>query len=235
MTEPAVAERPMYRIALLNPNTNSASTDLMMSSALEALPAGVHIEGRTVLSGHPFIADPLALQSAAEAVEALGPTLLAEGFDAIIVAGFGDPGVMALRRQLDIPVTGLGEAGIAQAAAGGLRYAIVTVTPELHDSLMASAHAAAPASQLVGIRYTQGGLDRVMQSPDSLAQALLQACHDAMALDGAQSIVIGGGPLAQAARHIAEQLHIRVVDPVSAAVLLACARGGLACVSATST
>jgi Asp/Glu/hydantoin racemase len=50
-----------------------------------------------------------------------------------------------------------------------------------------------------------------------------------MVLDGAQSIVIGGGPLAQAARDIATQLHIRVVDPVSAAVALACARGGVPC------
>lgn len=218
----------VYRIALLNPNTNSASTALMMNSAREALPAGVQIEGRNVTTGQAFISDPAALQTAAEAVEACGPALAAEGFDAIIVAGFGDPGVAALRKQLDIPVTGLGEAGIARAAEGGMRYAIVTVTPELHDSLMASAHAAAPASQLVGIRYTQGSLGQVMHSPESLQQALLKACHDATTLDGAQSIVIGGGPLAQAARDLAEHLQVRVVDPVSAAVSLACARGGLA-------
>ena len=217
---------PLYRIALLNPNTNRLSTKLMMDSALQAMPAGVCIEGRTVSTGQDFIADPSALEVAARAVEACGPGLAGEGFDAIIVAGFGDPGVAALRERLSIPVTGLGEAGIAQAARGGLRYAIVTVTPDLHDSLLAAAHAAAPAAQLAGIRYTQGPLGRVMHSPDSLAHALLQACQDAMALDGAQSIVIGGGPLAQAARDIAAQLHIRVVDPVSAAVLLACARGG---------
>lgn len=223
---PTPQKAPLYRIALLNPNTNRQSTTLMMDSALQAMPAGVSIEGRTVSSGQAFIADPSALEAAAQAVEACGPGLAAEGFDAIIVAGFGDPGVAALRKRLSIPVTGLGEAGIAQAARGGLRYAIVTVTPDLHDSLLAAAYAAAPAAQLAGIRYTQGALDRVMHSPDSLAHALLQACQDAVALDGAQSIVIGGGPLAQAARDIAAKLHIRVVDPVSAAVLLACARGG---------
>jgi Asp/Glu/hydantoin racemase len=230
MTCMPLAPKPRpYRIALLNPNTNSQSTSLMMESALEALPAGVSIEGRTVASGEAFIADAPALEAAARAVEACGVSLAAEGFDAIIVAGFGDPGVEALRRQLRIPVTGLGEAGIAQAARDGLRYAIVTVTPELHETLLAAAHAAAPASQFAGVRYTQGAIGQVMNSPVSLELALLKACQEAIALDGAQSIVIGGGPLAQAARDIATQLHIRVVDPVSAAVALACARGGLTC------
>ena len=230
MTCMPIAPKPaLYRIALLNPNTNTQSTALMMESALEAMPAGVSIEGRTVGSGQPFIAEPVALEAAARAVEACGPALAAEGFDAIIVAGFGDPGVAALRKQLRIPVTGLGEAGIALAARDGLRYAIVTVTPDLHDSLLAAAHAAAPAAQFAGVRYTQGAIGQVMHSPDSLELALLQACRDAIALDGAQSIVIGGGPLAQAARDIATQLNIRVVDPVSAAVSLACARGGLTC------
>jgi Asp/Glu/hydantoin racemase len=226
---PLARQPALYRIALLNPNTNARSTALMMDSALEAMPAGVRIEARTVTSGHPFIADPQALEAAAQAVEVCGTGLAAEGFDAIIVAGFGDPGVAALRKRLRIPVTGLGEAGIAQAARGGLRYAIVTVTPDLHESLLAAAHACAPAAQFVGVRYTQGDLGRVMHSPDSLQDALLRACQDAMVHDGAQSIVIGGGPLAQAARDIALQLHIRVVDPVSAAVALACARGGIPC------
>lgn len=223
---PSVPIPPLYRIALLNPNTNRQSTKLMMDSALLAIPAGVSIEGRTVTTGQDFIDAPSALEAAARAVEACGQSLADEGFDAVIVAGFGDPGVSALRERLSIPITGLGEAGLAEAARGGLRYAIVTVTPDLHDSLIAAAHAAAPAAQLAGIRYTQGPLGRVMQSSESLAHALLQACQDAMELDGAQSIVIGGGPLAQAARAIAARLHIRVVDPVSAAVSLACARGG---------
>jgi Asp/Glu/hydantoin racemase len=217
-----------YRIALLNPNTSTQSTDLMMASALSALPAGARIEGRNVHSGPAFITEPAALAEAADAVDACADGLVAEGFDAIIIAGFGDPGLGALRRRLGLPITGLGEAGIAEAARDGLPYAIVTVTPDLHASLLAAAHAAAPPAQLVAIRYTQGPLASVMHSADSLEGALLRACQDAITTDGAQSIVIGGGPLAQAAREIAAQLHIRVVDPVCAAVRLACARGGLA-------
>ena len=220
-----VAGRP-YRIALLNPNTSTDATATMVASARRAAPAGVHIEGRTVGEGQELIADPQALAQAARAVEAAAPALVAEGFDAIIVAGFGDPGVVALRQGLSVPVTGLGEAGIAEAAQGGLRYAIVTVTPGLHQSLVAAAHAHAEPSQLAAVRYTQGLLREVMLTPEDLAAALLNACQDAIALDGAQSIVIGGGPLARAAQDIAGRLHVRVVDPVGAAVRLACRRAG---------
>jgi allantoin racemase len=218
---------PRYRIALLNPNTSPDSTRLMMASALSAQPPDVLIEGRNVCSGQAFIANPGALAEAAQAVEACGPALAAEGFDAIIVAGFGDPGVTRLRQRLAIPVIGLGEAGIAAAAQGGLRYAIVTVTPELHDSLLASAAASAPLAQFAGIRYTQGHLDAVMHNPHSLEAALLRACQAAIREDGAQAIVIGGGPLAQAAQNIASQLNIRIVDPVCAAVRQACLLGGI--------
>ena len=232
-TPPASGERhvrapgQVYRIALLNPNTSTVSTDLMLASARSVLPAGASIEGRNVRTGRAFISDPAALDEAAQAVQACADDLVAEGFDAIIIAGFGDPGLGALRQRLTLPVTGLGEAGIAEAAHDGLPYAIVTVTPELHDSLLAAAHAAAPPGQLVAIRYTRGSLASVMQDADSLEGALLRACQDAITTDGARSIVIGGGPLAQAAREIATRLHVRVVDPVRAAVSLACRRGGV--------
>jgi len=222
----ALSGRPL-RIALLNPNTSAEATAIMMASARRVAPAGVHIEGRTVGEGNGLIADPRALAHAARVVEAAAPGLVAEGFDAIIVAGFGDPGVAALRDRLGLPVTGLGEAGIGEAAKGGLRYAIVTVTPGLHESLLAAAHAHAAPSQLAAVRYTQGTLNEVMHTPEDLRAALLAACQQAITQDGAQSIVIGGGPLARAAQDIAEQLHVRVVDPVGAAVRLACRRAGL--------
>lgn len=222
----AVTGRP-YRIALLNPNTSTEATATMMASARHEAPPGVHIEGLTVGEGHELITDPQALTQAARVVEAAATALVTQGVDAIIVAGFGDPGVATLRHRVDVPVTGLGEAGIREAAEGGLRYAIVTVTPRLHQSLVTAAHTHAEPSLLASVRYTQGSLSEVMHSPEDLEAALLEACQLAITEDGAQSIVIGGGPLARAAQILAGRLHVRVVDPVGAAVRLACRRAGL--------
>lgn len=214
------------RLVLLNPNTSEQATQVMLDAAYRAAAPGVQVEGRTLVQGESLIADPESLARAADAVVVRVPLLMAEGFDGLIVSGFGDPGLDRLKSQWGVAVTGLGEAGIRAAAQGGLRYAIVTVTPGLHATLVEAAHTHAPPSQFAGVRYTQGEVGLLLQSPQELLAALLEACEAAVRLDGAESIVIGGGPLAGAAEVLSKLLAVRVVNPVGAAVQLACARLG---------
>lgn len=223
----AGGRRPL-RIALLNPNTSVEATDVMLATACRVAPPGVHMEGRTLAHGEALITDAQSLARAADAVVARAPGLMAEGFDGLIVAGFGDPGLARLKALWGQAVTGLGEAGIREAAEGGRRYAIVTVTPALHDSLVQAAHAHAPPSQFAGVRYTRGDATLLLQRPQDLHAALLAACDEAVRLDCAEAIVIGGGPLAGAAEALSQQLAVRVVNPVGAAVRLLCARQGVA-------
>lgn len=216
--------RPTRHIALLNPNTSEATTELMLRSARHVLPASVEIAGRTAPRGCAMITTPDELDAAAAVVADHGAALAAEGFDAIIIAGFGDPGLDALRARMRIPVTGLAEAGIAAAAEGGRRFSIVTVTPALEDSLRAAALRHGRAGTFASVRFTTAPLHAVMQTPAGLAAALLETTLRAVREDGAEAVVIGGGPLAQAASAIAAELQIPVIDPVAAAVILACKR-----------
>lgn len=215
------------RIALLNPNTSLETTQMMLGIARRALPAfcSATLEGRTVPSGESLIVDERALGNAALVVENYGMRIAWEGFNAIIISGFGDPGLMALRERLHIPVTGLAEAGIAEAAAGGRRYAIVTTTPELHNSLQNTAERYGHAGSLVSIRITTGDLMNTMRDLARMTSALMESCRQAIELDGAEAIVIGGGPLASAARIIAPQLGVPVIEPIPAAVRLTLQRG----------
>jgi allantoin racemase len=213
------------RIALLNPNTNANTTQMMLGIAQQALLAShVVIEGRTAPRGQSLIANESALAEAAQVVQEYGPQVAAEGFEALIVAAFGDPGLVALREQLDIPVTGIAEAGIAEAAAGGRRYSIVTTTPDLRNSLQRLARRYGQAEALASIRITRGDVQSVMRDPLRMAEALLDSSREAIELDGAEAIVIGGGPLASAARAIAALLGVPVIEPVVAAVRLSLQR-----------
>lgn len=63
-----------------------------------------------------------------------------------------------------------------------------------------------------------------MGDPQRLQDALEQACKDAIHQDGAQAIIIGGGPLAVAARALKDRLPVQIVEPVPAAVRLAMRR-----------
>ena len=59
-----------------------------------------------------------------------------------------------------------------------------------------------------------------MADPLALEQALLDLCERAIRDDGAQAIVIGGGPLAIVGRALAHRLPVPVIEPVPAAVRL---------------
>ena len=83
------------RIALLNPNANAQTTALMADIARAAAPDHWVVEPVTAETGAPLITTQSAYDVAAEAVGALAPRL--QGFDAVIVSAFGDPGRDALR------------------------------------------------------------------------------------------------------------------------------------------
>lgn len=206
------------RIVLLNPNTNAQATQLMVDSARRSLPLFASVEGRTAPRGVPLITDEAALEAAAAVVVEYGQVLGDEGFDALVVAAFGDPGLADLRARLAIPVAGIAEAGIHEAGVDGRPYAIVTITPDLHASLRRSAVAYGHGANLVAIRFTAGDPQTLARDPSRLDDALLQASLRAVAQDGARAIVIGGGPLAGAANRIASRVPVPLIEPVAAAV-----------------
>ena len=212
----------MTRLLLINPNTSAATTAVMVGIARGAAPAGVMITGATVAAGVPLITDEDALAAAADAVAAWAATLDATGWDGVIVAAFGDPGLAALRQLLPVPVTGIGEAGMAEAAEGGRRFAVATTTPLLAAAIGRAAAGYGPLFR--GVRLTPGDPAALTSDPAALLRALERCCADAVELDGAEAVVIGGGPLAAAARTIALRLAVPVIEPVPAAVRLAVSR-----------
>ena len=213
--------KPLGRIALLNPNTSTATTQAMLTIARNAVGALMSIEGRTAPWGAPLITTEALLADAAKAVAKIGPEIAIEGFDAIVIAGFGDPGLETLRSLVGIPVTGIGEASMAEAGAGGRRFSVVTTTPDLADSIRASAARYGHADRLVSVRITDGDTMSVMSNAKRLESALLETCAQAVE-DGAESMVIGGGPLATAAVAIAANVAVPVIEPVGAGVRQAC-------------
>lgn len=207
-------------IALINPNTSSDTTARMLRIAREVAGDGVQIEGITAPFGASLITDPKTLDRAEQAVLALLTELT--GAAAVILAAFGDPGLSALRTRLPVPVTGIAEAGMAEAAEGGRRFAVVTTTPLLRDRI---ARTAAGHGHLgfLGTWITEGDPIALTNDPDALQNALATACLEAVD-GGAEAIVIGGGPLAEAARALVGTTPVPLVEPLPAAIRLSLSR-----------
>lgn len=205
----------MRLVHLVNPNTSTATTAMMLARARAAAPVGLSLEGVTAPFGAALITDPESLATAAGAVAALAPRLTGDG---VIVAAFGDPGAERLAASLAVPVIGIGEAAIRAAARGGRRFAIVSTTPKLEAGIRARVDKLGLGRQLASMRITTQ--DPVALTPDARRlEAALQILADECAeQDGAEAIVVGGGPLAAAARAIAGRSLVEIIEPVPAAV-----------------
>lgn len=206
------------RVALVNPNTSTATTDAMVEIARAAAPPWLTFEGVTVDEGASVITEPTALAIAAAAVVKLAHKL-AE-FDAVIVSAFGDPGREQLARILSpVPVIGIGEASMAEAAKlSNNCFAVATTTPDLRASIQDMAAANGLGTALVGVRTPDGDAATLMSDARKTEEALAALIQLAVDADGARAVIIGGGPLALAARALAPRFRCPIVEPIPVAV-----------------
>ena len=198
-------------IQIVNPNTSVATTALMVEMARSVVPADVTVSGLSARTGASLIVDPVALSVAADAVLALQDAMVG---DAVIVAAFGDPGAGALRARLAVPVIGIGEASIHAAADQGRRFSIATTTPLLVPSIRARVDMLGFGALLAGIRVTSQDPSALTANAVALEAALAELVDQCITIDGAEAVIIGGGPLSRAARAIAACTPVPIIEPV---------------------
>jgi len=206
-------------ILLINPNSSVATSAMMQAIAQRAAADRLAVEVMTADRSPPMLVTPDALAASAAQVVELG---MAHGRDCvgIIVGAFGDPGLAELRRQVAVPVVGICEASMIEAAQGERRFAVATSTPALADAIAQRAHDLGFGHLFTGVRCTAGDPLALATDAGRLAEALAEAVRACIEIDGAQAVIIGGGPLGEAA----EQIRPRFDQPVLGPIPLAIAR-----------
>lgn len=205
------------QIVLINPNTSDQTTELMVEVARAVLP-DFQVTGLTAPYGVGLITDEDMLATAAEAVNSLRGVIEPD-IDGVIVAAFGDPGLEQMQQALAVPVVGIAQAGILAAAKGGRRYSIATTTADLVNAIRRRAEDYGTADQLVSIRLTEAPIAATMADPALLVEQLFDAISLAVTEDGAEAVIVGGGPLAAATRSLKARVSVPVIEPVAAAAL----------------
>ncbi len=213
----------MQHIVVINPNTSAATTAMMTDLVRAVLPAHVSADGMTARVGVPMIVDPVQLEASVAGVVEMGLSA-AKTADGLIVCAFGDPGLDALRSRINIPVVGICEASMLEAAAGGRRFGIATVTPDLVGSFADKAAALGLADRFTGTRLTRGDPLHLTGDPERLYAALAIAVRQSLDQDGAEAVIIGGGPLGRAASELQRHVSAPVIAPIASAAALLLAR-----------
>ncbi|HEX2378787.1 MAG TPA: aspartate/glutamate racemase family protein [Gaiellales bacterium] len=203
----------MFRLALINPNTDARHTEAMGAVARETLPNGCDVTAVSPERGPTSIESEADSVVAAAAVAELVRELPAH--DGYLVACFGDPGLDAARELTEAPVVGIGEAAFRAAATVARRFAVITTlprsVPELEDALERQGmRSRCVAVEPLGIPVAdQGGHNA------GTTAAIVEAGRRAVARDRAEALVLACGGMADVARTVASEVGVPVCDGVA--------------------
>lgn len=210
----------MPNLLVINPNTSAAVSALLHGHAQRIAGAGTQVHTVTARFGAPYIACEASYAVAGHAALDAWAAATAQGqevFDSVLLACFGDPGLMALRESSVAPVTGLAEAAFMEAARIG-RFAIVTGGSRWKPMLERLVRNLGLEAQLAGIQTVQETGAELARDP-SAAQLILQtACQSAIERFNAQAIILGGAGLAGIARAVRPAVPVPIIDSVEAGV-----------------
>jgi allantoin racemase len=203
----------MFRLALINPNTDPHHTEAMGGVALAVLPAGCEVTAVNPERG------PSSIESEADAVVAAAETAalvrsLPE-HDAYLIACFGDPGLDAARELAAAPVVGIGEAAYTAATLVGKRFGVITTLPRSIPALEEAIEARGLLPRLAGILPLHIPVAEQGAGHPDTTEAIVAAGQALASERGADALILACGGMADVARAVEQRVGVPVCDGVA--------------------
>jgi Asp/Glu/hydantoin racemase len=211
----ALSKASSMRILLINPNTTAAVTELVVDHVRAIAGDDATFVPVTGRFGARYIS---SRASAAIAAHAALDAYAAHrtGCDAVFLACFGDPGLLALREVADVPVVGMAEAACLEACGRGRRFAIVTGGALWAPMLTEFVAALGLADRLAIVRAIAPTGGEIAANPDAALAQLAAACTACASDDGADVVILGGAALVGLAARIQPDVPVPVLCSVAA-------------------
>lgn len=209
------------RIKIINPNTTQEMTETIGQAGRSVARDGTEIVAVSPTFGpasiesyyDEFLCAPGLIEEVKKGDE--------DGFDAYIIACYGDPALHACREVTLKPVIGIAEASMYTASALAARFSIVTVIPRIKTMLEEMVVNYGFSHKMASIRTTPLYVLDIEKNPDRCIQTLRQEAQRAKDEDNAEAILLGCAGFAEFAKALEQELDIPVLDGVVCAVKFA--------------
>jgi len=214
------------RILVVNPNTTDSVTERIGAAARAVAAESTEIEA---------VSGPFGLKLIVSRADwlAAGPATLAAlaarrgSYDAAVIACFGDPGLDAAKELLDVPVIGISEAAFHAACMLGRRFGVVSFTAALRPMFEECLAHHGLTGRCAGFRMGPAFSGDPGTVAEDRAMLIAGLVRDSVEQDGAEVVILAGGPLAGLAPVLQPHVPVPLVDGTQAAVKLAEAMAGL--------
>jgi allantoin racemase len=143
-----------------------------------------------------------------------------EGFDAVIVGCFGDPGVDGARELVNIPIIGPCEASLAASIPLGHKASIITVLQTVVPSMKKYARAVGLAERLASVRAVEVSVLDLAKERPHVIETFVREGRKAINEDGADVLIPGCMSMAflGIAEEVQKELGIPVLNPAAVAL-----------------
>lgn len=169
---------------------------------------------------------PASIESSYEELMAVPATLEgirkaeADGYDAVIVGCFGDPGLEAARELVSIPVIGPGEASLLLAASLGHRFSVITILENVIASQEHQAFRAGVLAKLASVRATDIPVLSLMKDREATLNRVIEVGRQAIEKDRADTLILGCMTMSflGVAEEVSDALGVPVINAGRAAL-----------------
>jgi len=209
------------KILVINPNTSVTMTDHIREELGRVKRPDTEL---TVVCPDK---GPETIESAYDEAFAIPPTLdlvkkaNQEGYDAVILACFSDPGLEAAKEISRIPVIGIEESSLHVAAMLGARFSVMTPRKQRIPSKREHVHIRGLEHFLASVRSLDLSVAETDADPEKTKRRVLEVAREAVDNDGAEVIVLGCAGMAGYSAEIEKKLNIKVIDPAAVALKVA--------------
>jgi len=140
-----------------------------------------------------------------------------ENYDAVIIACFADPGLIAMKEISDILVVGIQETSLHVASMLGNKFTILTPMKKRIPSKYNDVWRNKLSNNLASVRELGMTVTETDEKPDLAQKRIMKVSKQAVEEDGAEVIILGCAGMTGYAEKVAKDLNIVVIDPTSIA------------------
>jgi allantoin racemase len=207
--------RSIMKIMVINPNTSDSMTDHIRSQLSKIKRQDTEL---TVVRPDE---GPVSIETGYDESFAI-PQMLKliqkanrEGYDAIIIADFGDPGLEVAREISDVLVVGIEETTLHAAAMLGASFTVLTPIQNRIPHKYRDVRKYKLEDGLASVRTTDMSVVDTDADPDRTKKRILEVARQAVEQDGAEVIILGCAAMLGYSEEISRSLGVVVLDPVS--------------------
>ncbi len=208
------------RILVVNPNTTASMTETMRRGAQRYARPGTEIVAIEPEWGPESIEGFFeGFLSAAAVLERLATWT--EPVDAVVMAGYGEPGLQGAMELMDVPVLDVTSASAHMACLIGHRFGVVTTLDRCVPQIEIALGEAGLMGRCAGILASGVCVLDVDDDTSATVAAMAPQARRLVEEAGAEVICLGCGGMSGLDEGLAEAVGVPVVDGLVAAVKLA--------------